>query len=30
MNILVIGDIIGKPGRHATKHAIKELKKDYD
>jgi len=29
MNILVIGDIIGKPGRHATKHAIKELKKDY-
>lgn len=29
MKILVIGDIIGKPGRLATKKAIKELKKDH-
>jgi len=30
MKILIIGDIIGKPGRHATIKAIKELKKEYE
>ena len=30
MKILVIGDIVGKPGRLATKKAIMELKKDHD
>ena len=30
MKILVIGDIIGKPGRHATIRAIKGLKKEHE
>ncbi len=29
MNILIIGDIIGKSGRNAIKKAIKSIKKDY-
>ena len=29
MKILVIGDIVGKPGRQTTRKAIKELKKDF-
>ena len=29
MNILVIGDIVGKPGRQTTRKAIKQLKKDF-
>jgi hypothetical protein len=30
MKILVIGDIIGKPGRNAVKTAVKKLKKDHE
>ena len=30
MKILIIGDIIGRPGRHATIRAIKELKKENE
>ncbi len=30
MNILMFGDIIGRPGRRAIKKVLPELKKDYD
>ncbi len=30
MNILFIGDIVGKPGRNATKKAIKQLKDEHN
>ncbi len=29
MNILIIGDIIGKPGRHAVHNCMERVKKDY-
>ncbi|HJT23705.1 MAG TPA: YmdB family metallophosphoesterase, partial [bacterium] len=29
MNILIIGDIIGKPGRHAVHNCLGRVKADY-
>ncbi len=30
MNILVIGDIVGRPGRRALKHGLAQIQREYD